>query len=549
MASACPVGVNPHVPGFPLWDRHRRQRVSVGSTSALPLRQGVPRLLPGVHPFALVSTLPFLAKRSRKTICNAGPRVAVIGAGPAGLASAVALRRECPDVDVMVYERSPELRPGVGGGVQLHSGAALLQDLGVDLNFAQAMRRIRSRAVDGSELLKLDLVKLLDSFKPFVGSVRRPNGEPASCTVMRDALLRAIADQLPVESISLGMELKDIQGVLERNVAFAFSLILEDFDLVIAADGIGSLARGVVLQEDEEPRYTGLRIQYGVREAGGRPTACEEEVHQWFGQGVYALTATYGGLDGKMFEMLAVVFRDDAPVAENPNWNPVEVKDNCLERLRAAGHRDEVLELAKSCSRFFELGVCERTLPGAVGAFIRDNFFRASTSCTPAAEPTAGWVDVVMQETPLDEEIATEKSFAMLEQVNGVEVDSALAFAVNLWLGFLVNPAGPIAQMAPEKREIVMNLLAAVADGQRFTKKEVEQMLTRLNWATNAIFLAHSFLQTIWTWFMSLESSGVPSRLRMIANLLMALFSTDYKQASPYNWWGASDASKCQQRR
>ena len=48
------------------------------------------------------------------------------------------------------------------------------------------------------------------------------------------------------------------QGVLERNVAFAFSLILEDFDLVIAADGIGSLARGVVLQEDEEPRYTGI---------------------------------------------------------------------------------------------------------------------------------------------------------------------------------------------------------------------------------------------------------------------------------------------------
>lgn len=51
----------------------------------------------------------------------------------------------------------------MGGGVQLHSGAALLQDLGVDLNFAQAMRRIRSRAVDGSELLKLDLVKLLAS--------------------------------------------------------------------------------------------------------------------------------------------------------------------------------------------------------------------------------------------------------------------------------------------------------------------------------------------------------------------------------------------------
>ena len=136
----------------------------------------------------------------------------------------------------------------------------------------------------------------------------------------------------------------------------------------------------------------GLRIQYGVREAGGRPAGCEEEVHQWFGEGtrllslpnalphermtrtdgtdrteiissfhrqqlaqldqdlsaeihcavaccassfapfrlgagVYALTATYGGLDGKRFEMLAVVFRDDSPVEENANWDPAEVKD------------------------------------------------------------------------------------------------------------------------------------------------------------------------------------------------------------------------------
>ena len=43
--------------------------------------------------------------------------------------------------------------------------------------------------------------------------------------------------------------------------------------------------------------------------------------------GVYALTATYGGLGGEKFEMLAAVFRDDLPTAENPNWNPTEVKD------------------------------------------------------------------------------------------------------------------------------------------------------------------------------------------------------------------------------
>jgi len=286
----------------------------------------------------------------------------VIGAGPVGLATAVALRKEGLD-DVSVYERSAELRPGVGGGVQLHSGAALLRGLGVDLGFAQPMRRVRSRAVDGSELLKLDLPSLMERFKMFVGSVRGPSGDPASCTVMRDALLKAIADQLPAGSVFLGKELQDLKQADGRVTCKFRDSKSEDFDLVIAADGIGSLARGLVLEEvDKKPRYTGLRIQYGVREAGGRPAGCEEEVHQWFGEGVYALTATYGGLDGKRFEMLAVVFRDDSPVEENANWDPAEVKDNCLDRLQRAGHIQEVLELAKSCDRFFELGVCERPL-------------------------------------------------------------------------------------------------------------------------------------------------------------------------------------------
>eukprot|EP00438_Fugacium_kawagutii_P021838 Skav233007 [mRNA] locus=scaffold909:19234:19629:+ [translate_table: standard] len=45
-----------------------------------------------------------------RTQCGAGPRVAVIGAGPAGLAAALALRNDGVE-DVKVYERSAELRP------------------------------------------------------------------------------------------------------------------------------------------------------------------------------------------------------------------------------------------------------------------------------------------------------------------------------------------------------------------------------------------------------------------------------------------------------
>ncbi|CAE7174096.1 ZEP [Symbiodinium pilosum] len=295
---------------------------------------------------------------------TSGPRVAVVGAGPAGLATALALRKEAGLQDVTVLERAPELRPGVGGGVQLHSGASLLEELGVDLSFAQPLRRIRSRSASGADLLQLDLPSLLDNFQPLSGSVRRADGQPASCTVMRDALLEAMAGALPDDSIRLSTKLLEVQtGAQGQSATCRFDSGQEEFDLVVAADGIGTRARSFVFGEEgqeEEPRYTGLRIQYGVREAGGRPAGCEEEVHQWFGQGVYALTATYGGIGGKRFEMMAVVFREEAPVAENADWDPAEIKDSCLERLRSAGQPEEVLQVAAGCERFFELGVFER---------------------------------------------------------------------------------------------------------------------------------------------------------------------------------------------
>ena len=118
----------------------------------------------------------------------------------------------------------------------------------------------RTRKIFGSE----------DRFKMFVGSVRQPSGDPASCMaacpfvlfcckrcscweaqaqvkqhgiygilwqvplhvtchlfhfplhtsgkVMRDALLRAIADQLPPDSLFLGKELEDVKQASDGKV-------------------------------------------------------------------------------------------------------------------------------------------------------------------------------------------------------------------------------------------------------------------------------------------------------------------------------------------
>lgn len=100
-------------------------------------------------------------------------------------------------------------------------------------------------------------------------------------------------------------------------------------------------------------------------------------MHQWFGDGAYALTATYGGVGGETYEMIALTTYDGSGDGEeeeggaasgagsssgggrdtNPNWDTAAVKDECLERLRAAGFPEEVTAVAAAATRFFDLGI------------------------------------------------------------------------------------------------------------------------------------------------------------------------------------------------
>ena len=163
----------------------------------------------------------------------------------------------------------------------------------------------------------------------------------------------------------------------------------ESFDLVVGCDGISSAVRRWVLQQETTTTTTktttktergnsGLRIQFGVAPAGQRPVSSEAgEMHQWFGDGAYALTATYGGVGGETYEMIALTTYDGSGDGEeeeggaasgagsssgggrdtNPNWDTAAVKDECLERLRAAGFPEEVTAVAAAATRFFDLGI------------------------------------------------------------------------------------------------------------------------------------------------------------------------------------------------
>ena len=119
---------------------------------------------------------------------------------------------------------------------------------------------------------------------------------------------------------------------------------------------------------------------------------------------------------------------------------------------------------------------------------------------------------------------------------------------VNTWLGFQVNPCGPVVDFPMDKRSTLKTLLHTIASGDSFTVKEIERALGRLNWATAAWPLSRPFLQPFWAWKSATTSSGKPSKLiRSFARLLLQLLHNPQIQPCPYdrasNWWGASDAS------
>eukprot|EP00435_Cladocopium_sp_Y103_P021864 s134_g5.t1 len=119
---------------------------------------------------------------------------------------------------------------------------------------------------------------------------------------------------------------------------------------------------------------------------------------------------------------------------------------------------------------------------------------------------------------------------------------------VNTWLGFQVNPRGPVVDFPPDKKTVLEALLHRLMDGQTFTAKEIERALGRLNWATSAWPLSRPFLQPFWAWKSATTTSGRPNQLiRSFAKLLLHLLHHPQIQPCPYDppsiWWGASDAS------
>ncbi|GAA2113470.1 FAD-dependent monooxygenase [Streptomyces synnematoformans] len=200
-------------------------------------------------------------------------RVAVVGAGIAGLAFAAALRRG--GADCHVYEQAEKLAE-VGAGVQVAPNATrLLHRLGL-------RGRLRGAAVapEAIEMRRWDDGLMLQH-TPLGDRCLRRFGAPYY-TVHRADLHAALLSQLPPDRLHLGARLVAVtqdEGEARLHLADGRTVAA---DVAVGADGIHSAVREWFVAD--WPRYSGQTIYRGLVPVERVPhLPAEPRVRLWFG--------------------------------------------------------------------------------------------------------------------------------------------------------------------------------------------------------------------------------------------------------------------------
>ena len=192
-------------------------------------------------------------------------RILVIGAGIAGLATAVGLQRRGHDVTI-VEERSDT---SSGAGISIWPNAlAALDELGVGDAVREAGGRVTAGAMrwhDGSWLRR-----------PSPERIVKALGEPL-VVVRRSALMKVLADALTVGTIESGVAASGLVAT-ESGVRVTLSdNTTRDADAVVGADGVGSIVARHL--NGPLPRhYAGYTAWRGVAAYALSPTLSGETV-------------------------------------------------------------------------------------------------------------------------------------------------------------------------------------------------------------------------------------------------------------------------------
>lgn len=172
------------------------------------------------------------------------PKVAIVGAGPAGCSLACLLLKADISVTIFEGEASPDIR-GQGGTLDLHTatGLQVLKEAGLFDKFAKYAR------YDGEAFAVAD--KNLKRYINMGGaSSKTSRGRPE---IDRIRLRQILLESLPPESIRWGCRLRSI----DENLSLHFDHGIEkEYDLIVGADGAWSIVRPLL--SSAQPVYSGV---------------------------------------------------------------------------------------------------------------------------------------------------------------------------------------------------------------------------------------------------------------------------------------------------
>lgn len=335
----------------------------------------------------LLGQVPFASSPARRTprarrphcckpVCASlkPAHVGIAGAGIAGLTSALALLRTAgTGVErVTLFEPRPGVDTDLGGALNMNSGAAVLAKcygLGPKLwEIGNPLRNVRSVVADGTAeggdvLLDVDVAKVVRAGRKSRELLVDDADQVLAMTVMRDQLQELLLDELPDGAeIHRGRRVVGVVNDAPGKYRFKFedgTVTTEAFDMVLGCDGLRSAVREYVAPNCPPPVYSGIQIQFAVaapRKAdNSRPPGL---VRQYFGDGAYTLLYTAGGKYDLEQDLLAVVYAAPASVKQNVGYEPDDLREACLMRLRGSGIvQDGPMDCLERAERFVQIGV------------------------------------------------------------------------------------------------------------------------------------------------------------------------------------------------
>ena len=211
-----------------------------------------------VHFFVLIYLYYLLQCLPRTSSETAIRKVAIIGAGPAGLSLAACLQRVTAVRDISVFEsRADALQTSLGGGLQISSGGAVLKRIGIDVGaVAERVESIRAKDRFENPIFSVNVKSIVDS-----GAI------PTCYSITRDALQNLLFSSIdhPEKIIKTNKRVLRYDSSVDKG-----RLVFEDgteesgFDVVFSADGIRSVLNEYVNGQERIATPSGLRITYGI---------------------------------------------------------------------------------------------------------------------------------------------------------------------------------------------------------------------------------------------------------------------------------------------